>query len=101
MSVQADLVTLERRHQALEREINAEQQHPSSDDSKTAELKRCKLLVKDEIARLQQDVSALASGVKLSAMEKKRAAIRVNRRKSSGWYEGASRSISIIKAKPR
>jgi hypothetical protein len=101
MSIPANIATLERQHQALEQEINAEQQHPSCDDSRIAELKRVKLLVKDQIARLQQDLSALASRVKLSAMEKRRAAIQMSRRKSSGWYEGASRSISIVKAKPR
>lgn len=100
MSIPADIATLKRRHQALEREINAEQQHPSCDDSKIAELKRGKLLVKDQIARLELDLGALASRVKLAAMER-RAAIRMSKRKSSGWYEAASRSISIIKAKPR
>jgi hypothetical protein len=101
MSIPANIATLERQHQALEREISAEQQHPSCDDSKIAELERVKLIVKDQIARLQQDLSALASRVKLSAMEKRRAATQMSRRKSSSWYEGASRSISIIKAKPR
>ena len=72
MSVPEYIATLERRHQALEREINAEQQHPSCDDSKNAELKRGKLLVKDQIERPQQDLSALASRVKLLAMKKRR-----------------------------
>jgi hypothetical protein len=57
MSMQAHLAELERRHQALEREINDAQLHPSCDDLKVAELKRRKLLVKDEIARLQVDAS--------------------------------------------
>jgi hypothetical protein len=51
------LAELERRHQALEQEICEAQAHPSSDDLKVAELKRRKLLVKDEIMRLQQGVS--------------------------------------------
>jgi hypothetical protein len=101
VSIPAYIATLERRHQALEREINAEQQHSSYDNPKIAELKRVKLVVKDQIARLQQDLSALASRVEVSAMERRKAAIQMSKRKSSGWYAVASRSISIIKAKPR
>jgi hypothetical protein len=101
MSIPGYIATLERRHQVLDLEINAEQQHPSCGDSKIAELKRGKVLVQDQIERQQQDLSALASRVKLLAMKKRRAAIQMNKRKSSGWYEAASRSISIIKAKAR
>jgi hypothetical protein len=57
MSIQAHLAELERRHQALENEINDALAHPSTDDLTLAELKRRKLQVKDEIARLQQDAS--------------------------------------------
>jgi hypothetical protein len=57
MSIQAHRAELERRHQALQKEICKSQKHPSCDDLKIAELKRRKLLVKDEIARLPQDVS--------------------------------------------
>jgi hypothetical protein len=57
MSMQAHLAELEKRHQALEDEINEALAHPATDDLKLAELKRRKLLVKDEIARLQQDAS--------------------------------------------
>jgi hypothetical protein len=57
MSIQAHLAELEKRHKALEREINEAQMHPSSDNLKIAELKRRKLQVKDEIARLRQDAS--------------------------------------------
>jgi hypothetical protein len=57
MSIQAHLAELERRHQALENEISEALAHPSTDDLKVAELKRRKLQVKDEIARLSQDVS--------------------------------------------
>jgi hypothetical protein len=57
MSMQMHLAELERRHQALEQEIDEAQAHPSCDDLKLAELKRRKLLLKDEITRLQQDVS--------------------------------------------
>ena len=57
MSIQAHLAELERRHEALENEISEALAHPSTDDLRVAELKRRKLQVKDEIARLRQDVS--------------------------------------------
>ena len=57
MSIQAHLAELVRRHQALEQEILEAQMHLSCDDLKVAELKRRKLHVKDEIARLQHDAS--------------------------------------------
>jgi len=57
MSIQTHLAELERRHQALEQEIYEAQIHPATDDLKLVELKRRKLLVKDEIVRLQQDAS--------------------------------------------
>jgi hypothetical protein len=53
MSVEAHLAELERRHRALEAEIAEAHAHPSIDDLQIVELKRRKLLVKDEIARLQ------------------------------------------------
>jgi len=54
MSMQSHLAELEKRHQALEDEINECLTHPAVDDLKIVELKRRKLLVKDEIARLRQ-----------------------------------------------
>ena len=57
MSIQAHLAELEKRHQALEEELNDALAHPSTDDLKLAELKRRKLQLKDEIARLRQDAS--------------------------------------------
>jgi hypothetical protein len=57
MSIQWHLAELEKKHQALEQEISEAQMHPSSDNLLIAELKRRKLQVKDEIARLRQDVS--------------------------------------------
>jgi len=57
MSIQAHLAELERRHRALEDEINEALAHPSIDDLKVVELKRRKLQVKDEIARLRQNPS--------------------------------------------
>lgn len=49
---EAHLSELENRHRALENELNDAMMHPSTDDFKIAELKRRKLLLKDEIARL-------------------------------------------------
>jgi hypothetical protein len=52
------LSELEQRHRALEDEICEALTHPSSDGLLIAELKRRKLQVKDEIARLRQDNGA-------------------------------------------
>ena len=60
MTIQAHLTELERRHQKLEDEIAEAMAHPSVDGLKIAELKRLKLQVKDEIARLK-----LADGASL------------------------------------
>ena len=57
MSIQAHLAELERKHQTLESELADALAHPSVDDMTIAELKRRKLQVKDEIARLKQDAS--------------------------------------------
>lgn len=53
MSLQNHLTELERRHKALEKEIESARLHPSADPVKVAELKRKKLLLKDEIAKLR------------------------------------------------
>ena len=55
MSMQSYLVELEKKHQALEEEINDCLTHPAVDDLKVVELKRRKLLVKDEIERLRHN----------------------------------------------
>jgi hypothetical protein len=57
MTIQAHLAELERKHQALENELSEAVNHPSTDDLKIAELKRRKLLVKDEINRIRVDES--------------------------------------------
>jgi hypothetical protein len=57
MAIESHLAELEKRHQALEREIDEALTHPSTDDLTVVELKRRKLHVKDEIARIRQDVS--------------------------------------------
>jgi hypothetical protein len=53
MTIQSHLFELERRHQRLEDQLAEALAHPSIDDLKIAELKRLKLQVKDEIARLR------------------------------------------------
>ena len=58
MTIQAHLTELERRHQKLEDEIAEAMAHPSTDGLKIAELKRLKLQVKDEIARLKTGVGS-------------------------------------------
>jgi hypothetical protein len=55
MSLQTHLTELERKHEALEREIQDAVTHPSTDDLRVVELKRRKLLLKDEISRLRSD----------------------------------------------
>jgi hypothetical protein len=52
MSIESHLAELKRRHQALETELRAAMTHPSSDSLEIADLKRRKLLLKDEINRL-------------------------------------------------
>lgn len=58
MTIQAHLAELERRHRALEDEIADAMTHPSADGLKIVELKRRKLQVKDEIARLRHGEGA-------------------------------------------
>jgi hypothetical protein len=55
MAVESHLAELEKRHHALEQELNEALTHPSMDGLQIVELKRRKLHVKDEIARLRQD----------------------------------------------
>jgi hypothetical protein len=56
MAIESHLAELEKRHQALEQELNDALAHPSIDDLSIVELKRRKLHVKDEIERIRQDV---------------------------------------------
>jgi hypothetical protein len=58
MSISPDLADLEQRHRALENEISEALAHPSSDGLLIAELKRRKLQLKDEIARLRHEDGA-------------------------------------------
>jgi len=59
MSMQSHLAELERKHQALETQLSNALAHPSIDDSTIADLKRRKLHVKDEIARLTHDSTSV------------------------------------------
>ncbi|ACK50885.1 protein of unknown function DUF465 [Methylocella silvestris BL2] len=53
MSLENHLTALEQRHDALDREIEKSLMHPAIDELKLAELKRRKLQLKDEIAKLR------------------------------------------------
>ena len=55
MTIKADLAELERQHKALEHEIAETLGQTSIDDLKITELKRRKLMLKDEIERLRHD----------------------------------------------
>ena len=57
MAIQAHLAELEKRHEALEREIQTEMLRPSGDDLKVVTMKRKKLMLKEEIERLRQKSS--------------------------------------------
>ena len=54
MTLSNHLAELERKHDALEREIQAAVTSPATDDVKVAELKRRKLQLKDELSRLRR-----------------------------------------------
>lgn len=53
MAIQAHLVELERKHKLLESELHEALLHLSTDDLEIVELKRRKLMVKDQIERLK------------------------------------------------
>jgi hypothetical protein len=53
MSIESHLAELEKKHRAIEREIETELNYPRTDEVKVASLKRRKLRIKDEIVRLQ------------------------------------------------
>jgi len=53
MAIQAHLVELERKHKSLENELHEALIHLSTDDLRIAELKRRKMMVKDQIERLK------------------------------------------------
>ena len=51
MAIQAHLVELERKHEVLEGELHDALQHLSIDDLQIIELKRRKLVLKDQLQR--------------------------------------------------
>lgn len=55
MSVQSHIAELERRHAAIDTELSRELRSPATDPLKVAELKRKKLVLKDQITRLRDD----------------------------------------------
>ncbi len=57
MTIQAHLVELERKHKTLENELHEALVHLSTDDLRIVELKRRKLMVKDQIERLRHTSS--------------------------------------------
>ena len=52
MSLQGHIAELSRRHQSIDKQIEAEKTHPACDPVKLSELKRKKLVLKDEMAKL-------------------------------------------------
>ena len=57
MSLQSHLSELAAKHKALEGELQDALAHPSSSDQEIAELKRKKLKLKDEMIRLESQLS--------------------------------------------
>ena len=57
MATSTQLAELEQRHQMLEDELAEALQHPSMDDLELRKLKRRKLQLKDEMARLTRTAS--------------------------------------------
>jgi hypothetical protein len=55
MAMEMHLAELERRHRALEREIEDAMHHPGIDTLTLTELKRRKLSLKDEIEKLRTE----------------------------------------------
>jgi len=53
MSLDGHIVELQRRHEALKKEIQQTRAYKASDDAKVLELKRKKLILKDEIEKLR------------------------------------------------
>jgi hypothetical protein len=57
MATSTDLAELKQQHRMLEDELAEALKHPSTDDLELRELKRRKLQLKDEMARLTQSTS--------------------------------------------
>ena len=57
MTTEGHIAALQRRHRELETRIQEEMQHKAHNDLLIAELKRRKLEVKDELARIQNSAA--------------------------------------------
>ncbi len=57
MAIESHLETLERKHGALEKEISDALLSPASDDLMITDLKRRKLMLKEQIERLKSAVT--------------------------------------------
>ena len=53
MSSDGHFAELNRRHRAIDKQIDAEKAHPGADPVKLSALKRKKLFLKDEMAKLR------------------------------------------------
>ncbi|KOF18177.1 MULTISPECIES: YdcH family protein [Ensifer] len=53
MTIEAHLATLEKKHGALEQELHAAMNQPSTEDEMISDIKRRKLRIKDEIERIR------------------------------------------------
>lgn len=58
MSLQSHLEELSAKHENLEAQINDAMKHPSVDDVEISRMKRRKLQLKDEITRIEQQLSS-------------------------------------------
>lgn len=56
MSLQSHLTELRRKHETLSTRIEQEQRHPGSDDLQISCMKKEKLKLKEEIARLSRQL---------------------------------------------
>lgn len=54
MTIASHLQELRRKHESLSLQVEQDQRSPGADDLKIAELKKQKLKIKEEIARLMQ-----------------------------------------------
>lgn len=55
MAVEARIAELSQRHAKLDKDLDIEIGHPSSDDNSITKLKRQKLRLKEEIERLRKE----------------------------------------------
>jgi len=60
MSLKNHLNELTAKHRALEKELADAMAHPATNDALVAEIKRRKLRVKDEITKIERDLSVAA-----------------------------------------